>query len=377
MFRVGVYVLGLFGAAAATLGFFVIYRQLGHASSCRKSEGRKPLRISAYFVDNQEIALWQLGQLNFSRCGEKNKSDNQVSVEELKHLISLLPALNTMSSLKIMKTLIRFSNYSENIPSFRSTKVLDDLFSLLNLGGDGEFLRLTNVHVLNLFANLIIDGNIREHLKAHIGFFFDVTLPSLQVNEVIAMLRLLGNFSMMDDTCVTVGMHFPEVFEFVAGQSDGVRRQAWTILLNLSCNMQCVDVILGTATFDGFKASLRELLTEKNDVILLKSIKFLCNLYQGLRIQKRNQFSRDSILNELLSAKENLILQTTLFLPYAVAVGEVFADAQHLLRVEAPNSMTRNPPQSIQKSPTGRLYALATGTSRFPRSPGLPICHTY
>lgn len=50
-------------------------------------------------------------------------------------------------------------------PSFRSATVLDDLCSLLHLGGDGDFLRSANVNVLNLFSNLIVDGIIRGHLK--------------------------------------------------------------------------------------------------------------------------------------------------------------------------------------------------------------------
>uniref|UniRef100_A0A0R3WBU6 Arm_2 domain-containing protein n=1 Tax=Taenia asiatica TaxID=60517 RepID=A0A0R3WBU6_TAEAS len=207
---------------------------------------------------------------------------------------------------------------------------LDDLCSLLHLGRDDEFLRSVNVHVLNLFSNLIVDGIIREHLKAHIGRFFDVKL-SLCTAELVALLRLLGNFSMMDDACVSVGKYFSEVFEYVASESNVVRRQAWTVLLNLSCNKRCVDVILKTEAFDGFETGVKGIFTEKNEVILLKSIKFLCNVYQGMRIQNRKPFSRESILNALLSAKANLILQATLFLTQAGSASEEFADAQRLL----------------------------------------------
>ncbi|VDM35324.1 unnamed protein product [Hydatigera taeniaeformis] len=64
------------------------------------------------------------------------------------------------------------------------------------------------------------------------------------MNELVALVRLLGNFSMMDDACVTVGQHLSEVLELITSESDVVKRQVWTVLLNLSCNKQCLDVIL-------------------------------------------------------------------------------------------------------------------------------------
>ncbi|KAL5962287.1 hypothetical protein TSMEX_009900 [Taenia solium] len=330
MSRVRVYLLGLFGAAAAAWGFFAIYHQLAHVSFRRKAKNGIPLKGDVFSTKYQKTSPNQSVQLDLSPC-VKGESENRVSVDELKHLIFLLPASNTKTSFEIMRTFVQFSNYNENIPSFRSAAVLDDLCSLLHLGGDDEFLRSVNVHVLNLFSNLIVDGIIREHLKAYVGCFFDAKLSSLCTAELVALLRLLGNFSMMDDACISVGKYFSEVFEYVASESNMVRRQAWTVLLNLSCNKHCVDVILETEAFDGFETGLKKIFSEKNEVILLKSIKFLCNVYQGMRIRNRKQFSRESILNALLSAKANLILQATLFLTQAGSTSEELADAQRLL----------------------------------------------
>ena len=49
---------------------------------------------------------------------------------------------------------------------------------------------------------------------------------------------------MMSDSCINVKKHFSEIFSLTTCEVDIVRRQAWTVLLNMSCDVQCVDEIL-------------------------------------------------------------------------------------------------------------------------------------
>lgn len=115
MVRVRVYVLGLFGAVAATFGFLAIYRQFAHIFFRRKAKNGIPLRGDAFSTNCQKTPLNQPVQLGLSPCAKKGESENRVSAEELKQLISLLPVSNTENFLRIMKTFIQFSNYNENI----------------------------------------------------------------------------------------------------------------------------------------------------------------------------------------------------------------------------------------------------------------------
>lgn len=49
---------------------------------------------------------------------------------------------------------------------------------------------------------------------------------------------------MLSDSADAVAKHNSEIFEFIACESPSIRRQAWTVLLNLSCESDCVLVML-------------------------------------------------------------------------------------------------------------------------------------
>ncbi|KAL5112212.1 hypothetical protein TcWFU_005782 [Taenia crassiceps] len=226
MSQIRVYILGLFGAAVAALGFFAIYRQSAHVSLRRKAKNGVPRNATNY----HKISPNQSVQLDLSPCLKKDDSENRVSAEEIKHLMSLLPASNNEKFFRIMKTFVQLSNYNENI----------------------------------VFSRLLI------------------FLQSLRLGQ----------------------------------------QQSWLSFVHC-----CIWAS------DGFVAGLRKIFSEKNEVILLKSTKFLCNMYQGICIQGRRQFSQESIFKALISAKGHLTLQATLFLSQAGPESEKFANAQHLLRV--------------------------------------------
>ncbi|VDN39859.1 unnamed protein product [Dibothriocephalus latus] len=125
---------------------------------------------------------------------QKHSSDHTVSTEEVEHLVSLLAASTTTKLMKIMKTLLSFTNFRENMASFRSKKTLDTLTSHILLGGDGAFLRSVNVSVLNLLSNLTVDD------ETTVDNLFDANLSGLTEEELVAFLRFLGNLALMEDS---------------------------------------------------------------------------------------------------------------------------------------------------------------------------------
>lgn len=74
--------------------------------------------------------------------------------------------------------------------------------------------------------------------------FFNIEFSTLSENEQIALFRLFGNFATLSDSACEVNKHYAEIFEFATQESAAVRRQAWTILLNLSCDPFCTNTML-------------------------------------------------------------------------------------------------------------------------------------
>ncbi|VDD78235.1 unnamed protein product [Mesocestoides corti] len=152
--------------------------------------------------------------------------------------------------------------------------------------------------------------------------------------ESIAFLRLLGNLSMLEDSCVSVREHAPELFGLIGSQSPAVRRQVLTVLLNLSCDAQCIDFLLLSKAPSEFGESVRNLFQDRDDeVIFGKSLKFLCNMYEGLQTHGLAHFPEGSAGWELLDAKADIALQTTL-LPFSTGnMSTVLGDSQRLLQL--------------------------------------------
>ncbi|VDL25612.1 unnamed protein product [Hymenolepis diminuta] len=317
--------IGLIGAAATAFGVILIFRHYNDIQKIKK--------IKAQHAERDESPA-NSSSPSFTTCsGNNDKSEASISPEEIQHLVSMLSAANTTKFFKIMKTLIQFSNDNVNIPSFSSHYILDNLYSQLTLGGDGDFLRSVNVHVLNLFTNIVVDEAIRNHLKVKIDRFFDAKLSTLDVNEIVALFRLLGNFAMLSDSADAVAKHSSEIFEFIACESPSIRRLAWTVLLNLSCESDCVLVMLESSVSNGADGILINSLREKDEIILSKSLKFLCNVYKSLQPLHEDKFSRESLFACLLKAKEDLKLQTTLLLPQLTSSEEAYEDTQRLLQI--------------------------------------------
>ncbi|VDO05176.1 unnamed protein product [Rodentolepis nana] len=317
--------IGLIGIATTTFGAILIYR---HYIDIQKLRNIKILRAKREVPSADSIP-----SNHVARSQKNDKLDSSISPEEIRHLVSLLPSANTTKFFKIMKTLIQLSNDNTNIPSFSSHDILDKLYSQLTLGGDGEFLRSVNVHVLNLFTNLVVDESIRDHLKVKIDQFFDAKMSALNMNEMVALFRLLGNFSMLNDSAKAVAEHFSEIFGFIAHESAPVRRQAWTILLNLSCEPDCVLIMLKSSVSNEVDEILRNPFWEKDEIILSKSLKFLCNIYRSLPLLDYGKFSRESLYTNLLKTKDNLKLQTELHLSQVSSTEEIYEDIQRLSEI--------------------------------------------
>nr|CDS34029.1 cyclin dependent kinase 7 [Hymenolepis microstoma] len=317
--------IGLIGVVTTACGVVLIYR---HYNDIQKLKKFKVLHTKREVSPVDSISSNLV-----TRSCQNDKSDSSISPKEIRHLVSMLPSANTTKFFKIMKTLIQISNNNVNIPSFSSHDILDNLYSQLTLGGDGEFLRSVNVHVLNLFTNLVVDEAIRGYLTVKIDRFFDAKLSTLNMNEMVALFRLLGNFSMLSDSAYVVAEHFSEIFEFIVCELAPIRRQAWTVLLNLSCELDCIIIMLESSGSNDVDEILRNPFREKDEMILSKSLKFLCNVYRNLRPLDNGKFSRESLFAHLLKTKDDLKQQTTLYLSQVTSTEEIYEDVQRLSEI--------------------------------------------
>lgn len=99
--------IGSIGIAATAFGVILIYRHYNDIQKVKK--------IKAQHTKRDESPA-KSSSPSFTTCpGNNDKSEASISPEEIQHLVSMLPAANTTKFLKIMKTLIQFSNDNVNI----------------------------------------------------------------------------------------------------------------------------------------------------------------------------------------------------------------------------------------------------------------------
>uniref|UniRef100_A0A5K3G0Z1 Arm_2 domain-containing protein n=1 Tax=Mesocestoides corti TaxID=53468 RepID=A0A5K3G0Z1_MESCO len=295
--QVQIYVLGLTGFAAGTLGLYFACRHFYESQSRCTRKASKNNAAASPTNSKEQLDV----QPTPIPCLSDRSPIDHNHPEVLERLLSLIPTSSTTVSSKIMKTILQMSNFNTNLPLFRSPNILNSLSSLLTFENSSDFSRSINVFVLNLFANIFVDDAVREHLITQMKRFSAMKVFLQHEEESIAFLRLLGNLSMLEDSCVSVREHAPELFGLIGSQSPAVRRQVLTVLLNLSCDAQCIDFLLLSKAPSEFGESVRNLFQDRDDeVIFGKSLKFLCNMYEGLQTHGLAHFPEGSAGWELL-----------------------------------------------------------------------------
>uniref|UniRef100_A0A0V0J5F6 Armadillo-like n=1 Tax=Schistocephalus solidus TaxID=70667 RepID=A0A0V0J5F6_SCHSO len=326
MFTVRTYLLGT--VAALAVGAYWIYRST-YIQRKKSTQGNSTLRL---VFNNTSVDKAQ------HQNEERRRSrDHTVSTVEVEHLVSLLASSNTTKFLKIMKTLLSFTSFRENMASFRSPKTLGTLTSHILLGGDGAFLRTVNTSVLNLLSNLMVDDEIRQYLKKTVDNLFDANLSGLTEEELVAFLRFVGNLALLEDSCPAVSKHAAEIYELLNSKSALVQQQVWTVLLNLSCDPSSLPDLLSAEVSAEVIPNILEMLSaNENELILSKVLKFLCNTYTHLSTHpKLAQGPSESMTERLLAVRPDLQLQATLLLPCAPSLSNesIFPDTQRLLEI--------------------------------------------
>nr|VZH90284.1 unnamed protein product [Spirometra erinaceieuropaei] len=322
-----IYLLGT--VAALAVGAYWIYRStyIQRKKSSQDKRTHRPVSNNSTYVE---------GVLQQNERPEASR-DHTVSRAEVEYLVSLLASSNTTKFLKITKTLLSFTNFRENMVSFRSQKTLETLISHVLLGGDGAFLRTVNVSVLSILSNLVVDDEVRQYLKANIDNLFDANLSSLTEEELIAFLRFLGNLALLEDSCAPVSKHAADVYELTGSKSALVQQQAWTVLLNLSCDANSLPVLLSAEVSDEVAPTILEMLSvNENELTLSKVLKFLCNAYSYLSTHPQlAQGPSKSMTERLLALRSDLQMQATLLLPCTTSLSNesIFPDTQRLLGI--------------------------------------------
>ncbi|VDM01175.1 unnamed protein product [Schistocephalus solidus] len=183
MFTVRTYLLGT--VAALAVGAYWIYRST-YIQRKKSTQGNSTLRL---VFNNTSVDKAQ------HQNEERRRSrDHTVSTVEVEHLVSLLASSNTTKFLKIMKTLLSFTSFRENM------KTVDNLF--------------------------------------------DANLSGLTEEELVAFLRFVGNLALLEDSCPAVSKHAAEIYELLNSKSALVQQQVWTVLLNLSCDPSSLPDLL-------------------------------------------------------------------------------------------------------------------------------------
>ncbi len=108
------YILGTFAAAAAAVGVYFAYRQYcGKTGRCTNPK-RRPVPIKPVKSTRQREPLRQAAPQPAPPPNAAPHPD-QVSPAELEHLVEMLASANTTKFVKIMRTLLQFSNFNYNM----------------------------------------------------------------------------------------------------------------------------------------------------------------------------------------------------------------------------------------------------------------------
>lgn len=246
-----------------------------------KWQQNNQLRITQKIRSHESSQFPALGSLTHDLAFNQEK----LTVELASCIHTFLLSSDFDLRQKLLALLHQASSFHGNFRVMRESRCLDTVFELLDSTTSSPSVQRQNLIILQIATNVACDQQCLRIIEKYLDEIVAIADTRTYSDDACVALQALGNVALTHAGCISLKRYFNRICMMLDTRDPYLLRNVLTILLNISCDEQCCNLLRFVEVPENFLNTISfAFSTLVPPVISSKMAAFLRNVYSVIAV---------------------------------------------------------------------------------------------